>query len=173
MRKQGTALREAQSDASTLLQAQGSARADIVKPPIPAFAPVPRKYRHDGWTPERQRAFIEALADCGSVTRAAAMVNMAQANCYTLRRAPGAEAVRRARDPEEGEKRGGRGVNFVNLLTRGAGPGGPAPATSAGLSPARRVHFVNQLPRRGAPAGAICDNCGVAEPGGKSDSPRP
>jgi hypothetical protein len=66
------------------------------RPPVPGFAPVPRKYRHDGWTPERQKAFIEALADCGSVTRAAAMVNMAQANCYTLRRAPGAEEFRRA-----------------------------------------------------------------------------
>ena len=62
------------------------------------FEPVPRKHRHDGWTPERQKAFIEALADTGSVTRAAGMVNMAQANCYTLRRAPGAEAFRRAWD---------------------------------------------------------------------------
>jgi hypothetical protein len=60
------------------------------------FTPVPRKFRHDGWTPERQKAFIEALADTGSVSRAAAMVNMAQANCYTLRRAPGAESFRRA-----------------------------------------------------------------------------
>lgn len=66
--------------------------------PLPAFTPVPRKYRHDGWTPERQRAFIEALADTGSVTRAAAQVNMAQANCYTLRRAAGAEGFRRAWD---------------------------------------------------------------------------
>jgi hypothetical protein len=68
------------------------------RPPLPEFVPVPRKYRHDGWTPARQKAFIEALADCGSVTRAAAMVNMAQANCYTLRRAPGAEGFRRAWD---------------------------------------------------------------------------
>jgi hypothetical protein len=60
------------------------------------FAPVPRKYRHDGWTPERQKAFIEALADTGCVTRAAAMVNMAQTNCYALRRAPGAEGFRAA-----------------------------------------------------------------------------
>ncbi len=29
------------------------------RPALPGFAPVPRKYRHDGWTPERQRAFIE------------------------------------------------------------------------------------------------------------------
>lgn len=66
------------------------------RPPLPDFTPVPRKYRHDGWTPERQKAFIAALADTGSVTRAAAMVNMAQVNCYTLRRAPGAESFRRA-----------------------------------------------------------------------------
>lgn len=66
------------------------------RPPLPDFTPVPRKYRHDGWTPERQKAFIAALADTGSVSRAAAMVNMAQANCYTLRRADGAEGFRRA-----------------------------------------------------------------------------
>jgi len=69
------------------------------RPVLPAFAPVPRKTnRHDGWTPERQKAFIEALADTGCVTRSARMVNMAQANCYALRRAPGAEGFRRAWD---------------------------------------------------------------------------
>ncbi len=68
------------------------------RPPLPDFTPVPRRYRHDGWTPERQRAFIEALADTGSVTRAAGMVNMAQTNCYYLRRQPGAEEFRRAWD---------------------------------------------------------------------------
>lgn len=68
-------------------------------PPVPEFAPVPRVCnRHDGWTPERQRAFIGALADTGCVTRAAAMVNMSQTNCYTLRRAPGAEGFRKAWD---------------------------------------------------------------------------
>lgn len=67
------------------------------RPPLPDFTPVPRRNnRHDGWTPERQRAFIEALADTGSVSRAARQVNMAQANCYTLRRAPGAESFRAA-----------------------------------------------------------------------------
>ncbi|MGY2733215.1 hypothetical protein [Sphingomonas sp. UYP23] len=68
------------------------------RPALPEFTPVPRKYRHDGWTPERQKVFIEALADTGSVSRAAAMCNMAQANAYTLRRAPGAEEFRRAWD---------------------------------------------------------------------------
>ncbi len=68
------------------------------RPPIPAFTPVPRRYRHDGWTPERQVAFIHALAETGCVDRAARMVNIAQTNCYTLRRAPGAEEFRRAWD---------------------------------------------------------------------------
>ncbi|WP_447726266.1 hypothetical protein [Sphingomonas koreensis] len=69
------------------------------RPPLPEFTPVPRRHnRHDGWTPERQRAFIEALADTGSVTRAAAQVNIAQTNCYSLRRAPGAEGFRAAWD---------------------------------------------------------------------------
>jgi len=60
------------------------------------FAPVPRRYRHNGWTPERQKAFIGALAVTGCVERAARMVNIAQTNCYELRRAPGAEGFRRA-----------------------------------------------------------------------------
>lgn len=33
----------------------------------PQFEPVPRLHvRHDGWTPERQRAFIKALAETGA-----------------------------------------------------------------------------------------------------------
>ena len=65
---------------------------------IPAFHPVPCAPRKDGWTPERQVAFIGALADTGCVDRAAAMVNMAQTNCYTLRRAKGAEQFAKAWD---------------------------------------------------------------------------
>lgn len=69
------------------------------RPALPDFTPVPRKTsRHDGWTPARQKAFIEALADTGSVRRAAAIVNMSQANAYALRRAPGAEGLRHAWD---------------------------------------------------------------------------
>jgi hypothetical protein len=74
----------------------------VPSPDLPSdlldFAPVPRRYRHDGWTPERQRAFIGALAVTGCVDRAARMVNIAQTNCYELRRAPGAEGFRRAWD---------------------------------------------------------------------------
>ena len=56
------------------------------RPPIPDFTPVPRKRsRHDGWTPDRQRAFIEALAATGSVSHAAKAVNMAKEGAYQLR----------------------------------------------------------------------------------------
>lgn len=61
------------------------------RPQVPAFTPVPRKYRHDGWTEERQRAFIEALADTGSVKAAARQVNMSPEGAYYLRRQPGAQ----------------------------------------------------------------------------------
>ena len=64
--------------------------------PVPDFTPVPRKPRHDGWTPARQKAFIAALADTGSVSRAARWVNMSPEGAYYLRRQPGSEGFRRA-----------------------------------------------------------------------------
>jgi hypothetical protein len=64
---------------------------------LPPFTPVPRQCaRHDGWTPERQIAFIEALADTGSVDAACRAVNMSQAGAYHLRRQPGATSFRKA-----------------------------------------------------------------------------
>ena len=64
---------------------------------LPMFAPVPRKTsRHDGWTPERQRGFIEALADTGSVRAAAHAVNMTPEGAYLLRRHPEAAEFRKA-----------------------------------------------------------------------------
>lgn len=60
------------------------------------WVPVLRKRRSDGWSPEKQRNFIEALADCGSVDQAAFAVNMSRASAYKLRRSPGAEAFDRA-----------------------------------------------------------------------------
>jgi hypothetical protein len=67
--------------------------AEAPRSPAPDFTPVPRKCkRHDGWTPARQRAFIDALADTGSVKHACAAVNMSTEGAYHLRRQPGAEA---------------------------------------------------------------------------------
>lgn len=68
------------------------------RPLVPDFTPVPRKYRYDGWTAERQRAFIDALADLGSVKAACHRVNMSQVGAYYLRRQPGAESFRAAWD---------------------------------------------------------------------------
>ena len=65
-------------------------------PALPTFEPVPRKFRHDGWTPERQKAFIGALADTGCVSRAARYVNMSMEGAYYLRRQKGSESFRRA-----------------------------------------------------------------------------
>lgn len=61
------------------------------------FTPVPRQTtRHDGWTPERQRGFIEALADTGSVKAAAHAVNMTPEGAYLLRRHPEGASFRKA-----------------------------------------------------------------------------
>lgn len=60
------------------------------------WVPVLKKRRKDGWSPEKQRAFIEALADCGSVATAADRVEMSESSAYRLRRSPGAEAFDRA-----------------------------------------------------------------------------
>ncbi len=74
-----------------------TARLPVPAGELPPFTPVPRKSeRHDGWTPERQRGFIEALADTGSVEAACRAVDMAQRGAYELRRQPGAEAFRAA-----------------------------------------------------------------------------
>ncbi|WP_162789440.1 hypothetical protein [Altererythrobacter sp. ZODW24] len=64
---------------------------------LPAFTPVPRKReRSNGWKPEVQRAFIEALADTGSVKAACKRVGRAEVGAYMLRRHPQAESFRKA-----------------------------------------------------------------------------
>lgn len=74
-----------------------TARLPMPATQLPDFVPVPRKCaRHDGWTPQRQRAFIEALADTGSVEAASKAVDMSQSGAYHLRRQPGAESFRAA-----------------------------------------------------------------------------
>lgn len=74
-----------------------SANLPVPAGEIPSFAPVPRQtQRQDGWTPERQRAFIEALADTGSVTAACKIVAMSTHGVYHLRRSPGADEFREA-----------------------------------------------------------------------------
>ena len=50
----------------------------------PAFTPVSVRHRADGWTPERQRVFIEFLAETGSVRWAAGQAGMTEQSAYRL-----------------------------------------------------------------------------------------
>lgn len=69
------------------------------QPLLPSFAPVPRaKERSNGWKPEVQRQFIEALAETGSVKAACRRVNRADHGAYMLRRHPEAAEFRKAWD---------------------------------------------------------------------------
>ncbi len=66
---------------------------------LPDFTPVPlARSRIDGWTPERQRGFIAALAHSGVVARAARAVGMGATSAYNLRARSGAESFALAWD---------------------------------------------------------------------------
>jgi len=61
------------------------------KSPAPdplAFTPAPLRHRHDGWSADRQRGFIVALADSGCVTQACRAVGVSAQSAYRLRRHP-------------------------------------------------------------------------------------
>ena len=62
------------------------------------WVPVRRRPRFDGWTEEKQRRFIEVLADTGLVGLAANEVGMSRQSAYALRRARHAGAFARAWD---------------------------------------------------------------------------
>lgn len=64
----------------------------------PPFTPVPLRARADGWTPERQRAFLDALAATRSVDAAARATGMSRASAYRLRGRPDARAFAAAWD---------------------------------------------------------------------------
>ncbi|MBO9575855.1 MAG: hypothetical protein J7494_08980 [Sphingobium sp.] len=61
-----------------------------------AFDPVIVRTRHDGWTVEKQVAFIQALAECGCVTEACARVGMSDKSAYGLRTRLDAQSFRYA-----------------------------------------------------------------------------
>jgi hypothetical protein len=60
------------------------------------FTPVPVRHRNDGWTAERQYAFIEALAETGVVEEACRRVGMSRTSADNLRRRPCGVHFRRA-----------------------------------------------------------------------------
>ena len=59
---------------------------------------MPVKARHDGWTPERQRGFIDRLVVTGSVAKSARAVGMTPQSARNLRKRRGAESFSRAWD---------------------------------------------------------------------------
>lgn len=111
------------------------------RPPLPDFTPVPRKYRYDGWTPERQKAFIEALADTGSVKAACHRINMSQVGAYYLRRQPGAEGFRKAWDAalDFGVQ------NLVDIAIDRAKEGVPVPVFYKGEQVGERRRYNDRL----------------------------
>ena len=52
--------------------------------PLVNFTPVPVRYRRDGWTVERQMAFIEALAEGACFEEACRRVGMSDSSAYKL-----------------------------------------------------------------------------------------
>jgi len=62
------------------------------QPTLPDTALVPVTARHDGWTPARQRIFIETLADTACVKAAAAAAGMTPQSAWRLRRRADARA---------------------------------------------------------------------------------
>lgn len=62
------------------------------------WVPVRRRPRLDGWTEEKQRRFIEVLADTGQVRLAAKAVGMSRESAYRLRRSAHGAAFARAWD---------------------------------------------------------------------------
>ncbi|OYU34226.1 hypothetical protein [Novosphingobium sp. PASSN1] len=65
-------------------------------PPSPP--PVPATQRLDGWTAERQREFLQALIDTGSLSEAVRRVGMSRQSAYAMRRHPDAGQFRQAWD---------------------------------------------------------------------------
>ena len=82
----------------------------------PEFTPVALdRVRHDGWTPERQRLFLVALAALGTVDAAARAVGMSRISAYNLKKRVGAESFAREWDRAAGF---GRGMMFDYAMER-------------------------------------------------------
>jgi len=106
------------------------------------FAPVPTaSTRHDGWTPDRQRAFVSALRLLAGVGAAARAVGMTPQSANRLRRRPGAEAFAAAWDAALFE---GRDRAWDEAVRRGR-DGHLVPVTRDGRVVAHRRRFDNRL----------------------------
>ena len=83
---------------SPKLPAASEAQSGSPETGVPQFEPVPLRARHDGWTPKKQVAFIEALTQCGCIDEACGRVGMHRSSAYELRERAGARNFRAAWD---------------------------------------------------------------------------
>jgi hypothetical protein len=96
--------------ATTRIRTPSDDSRDYAQPPrlAPVFTPVPmERTRHNGWTAERQGAFILALTTVGQVEAACKMLGISRKSAYALRARPGADSFARAWDVaiSEGRRR--------------------------------------------------------------------
>lgn len=52
------------------------------------FSPPPGATRHEGWTPDKQRRFLEALSEGRTVIQACGIVGLSKQSAYALRNSP-------------------------------------------------------------------------------------
>jgi hypothetical protein len=88
----------ASSDLTCQDDGLGLLSSDPYNPVDYRWVPVRRQPRFDGWTEEKQRRFIEALADTGLVSHAAKAVGMTRESANRLRRSPQGAGFSRAWD---------------------------------------------------------------------------
>lgn len=105
------------------------------------FTPVPTAPRHDGWTNERQRGFIVALASHGGIAAAARAVGMTPQGARQLRKRAGAEGFAQAWDIVVPE---GRDQSYEEAIRRGR-DGWVSPVYSNGKVVGHRHRFDNRL----------------------------
>ena len=116
-------------------------------PPEPAttrpgspFTPVPiTRARHDGWSPDRQRRFVDALARLVSVHAAARAVGSSRTSAYKLRARTGAESFAAAWDAALSDHR----VELFDTLFRRATVGVVVPRRYRGEFVATRHYYDN------------------------------
>ncbi|MEW4468750.1 hypothetical protein AB1K62_13060 [Parasphingorhabdus sp. JC815] len=71
--------------------------SDFTEIPLKSDLAQPQE-RHDGWSPDRQVVFLEALARTGNVKASALYAGLSRESAYKLRRRPDARAFARAWD---------------------------------------------------------------------------
>ena len=105
---------------------------------VPAFTPVPLRYRRDGWTPGRQSDFLGRLAETWNVSAAARHVGKSRESAYRLRDKPGAESFAAAWDSILAQRPSSASMSTIDLLWHRAVYGTLKPVMRGGRHVATR-----------------------------------